>query len=240
MSHNLSVIVPFYNESETARFVLDELKSVLPDAEIIVVDDGSRDDTWTIIQSVTGIRAHRFTENRGQSAAMYAGLRLATRDFCGLMDGDGQNDPADFPSLLKLAQPNTLICGYRAQRKDTGSRRIASKIANWIRRRFIHDGVRDTGCSLKVFPREAVDHLVAFNGMHRYIPAMMKQAGMNIEETPVNHRGRYAGNSKYTNFERALRGLYDLVGVSWLLKRKVRFDVAPSIASTDAPTENAR
>ena len=114
----------------------------------------------------------------------------------------------------------------RAQRKDTASRRWASKFANAIRRLFVKDGLRDTGCSLKAFRREAVDHLVPFNGMHRFLAAQFLKGGLKIVETPVNHRGRLAGDSKYTNFNRAIRGVYDLFGVKWLLNRKVPFDIS--------------
>lgn len=227
MIENVSIILPFYNEEEACKGVLEEIVTLHPQAEIIAVNDGSSDKTWEIITSIKGVTGLNMPENRGQSAAMYAGLKNASRDICVLMDGDGQNDPADIPEVVaKLADENIdVVCGYRAERKDTASRRYASKIANAIRRSFIKDGVRDTGCSLKAFRKEAVDHLVPFNGMHRYIPALMLQAGMKIDQVPVNHRERSAGASKYTNWDRALRGIYDLIGVSWLLKRKVLFNI---------------
>ncbi|RPG82950.1 MAG: glycosyltransferase [Coraliomargarita sp. TMED73] len=221
-----SIIIPFYNESESVVSVLREVVSTNPKAEVIAVDDGSRDQTFALIQTVEGVRAYTFAQNRGQSAAMYAGMRMATRDVCVMMDGDGQNDPADIPRLRAELKGNIgMVCGYRANRKDKVSRRWASRIANKIRVAIIDDGLRDTGCSLKCFHRSAVDYLVPFNGMHRYMAALMKQAGVHIVEIPVNHRERHAGTSKYTNWERALRGIYDLFGVSWLLRRKVAFDV---------------
>ncbi|ADE54743.1 glycosyltransferase family 2 protein [Coraliomargarita akajimensis] len=221
-----SIIIPFYNESETVVTVLREVLETNPGAEVVAVNDGSSDNTYELMQSVEGVTAYTFPENRGQSAAMYAGMRLATQPICVMMDGDGQNDPADIPKLrAELKGDIGMVCGYRAQRKDTASRRWASKIANKIRVAIIDDGLRDTGCSLKCFHREAVDHLVPFNGMHRYMAAMMKKAGLKISEIPVNHRERHAGTSKYTNWDRALRGIYDLFGVSWLLKRKVLFNV---------------
>jgi len=227
MIKDVSIVVPFYNEEEACRGVLEEIVELHPDAEIIAINDGSTDSTWDIISSIDGVTGLNMPCNRGQSAAMYAGLKNAQRPICVLMDGDGQNDPADIPLLIEKLNDESVdvVCGYRAERKDTASRRYASKIANKIRRSFIHDGVRDTGCSLKAFRTEAVDHLVPFNGMHRYIPALMLQAGMKISQVAVNHRERSAGESKYTNWERALRGIYDLIGVSWLLKRKVLFNI---------------
>jgi dolichol-phosphate mannosyltransferase len=114
-----------------------------------------------------------------------------------------------------------VACGYREKRRDIWRRRVASKISNAIRRSILNDGIRDTGCSLKAFRREHVDLLVPFNGLHRYLPAIFKHAGLRIAETPVNHRARTQGVSKYTNWNRALRGIYDLFGVRWLLNRKV-------------------
>lgn len=220
---DFSVIVPFFNESENVGEVLRELREALPQAEIIAVDDGSDDDTWAQIQSADGIVGMRFVKNQGQSAAVFHGLRAAMRPVVGMMDGDGQNDPANFQLLLaEFARGEAdVVCGYRANRRDTWSRRAASKFANAIRRAFLDDGVRDTGCSQKVFRREAVELLVPFRGLHRYLPALFKKAGLRIAEVPVNHRPRRAGISKYSNWRRALHGIYDLVGVGWLLKRKI-------------------
>lgn len=221
--NDFSVVVPFYNESENVADVLKEVRSVLPDAEIIAVDDGSSDDTWEQILKMDGIRGLRFVKNQGQSAAIYHGLRSAIKPIVGLMDGDGQNDPANFKLLLAEFQKGQadVVCGYRANRKDTASRRWASKFANAIRRTFLDDGVRDTGCSQKVFRKEAVELLVPFRGMHRYLPAIFKQAGLKLAEAPVHHRPRSAGVSKYSNWTRAMHGIYDLIGVGWLLNRKI-------------------
>jgi len=218
-----SVVVPFYNEGENVTPVLEELRAALPLAEIVAVDDGSQDSTWTAICRFERIRALRLVRNQGQSAAILAGLRAASGPLVGLMDGDGQNDPANFKRLLAEFTHGTadVVCGYRANRRDTWDRRVASRIANAIRRAFLNDGVRDTGCSQKVFRRDAVELLVPFRGVHRYLPAIFRQAGLTIVEVPVIHRQRRAGASKYTNWKRALHGVYDLVGVGWLLKRKI-------------------
>lgn len=218
-----SVIVPFFNEGDNVNYVLTELRQVLPEAEIVAIDDGSSDDTWAYIRSFANIRGLRFRVNQGQSAAVFHGLKAATQPVVGLMDGDGQNDPANFLLLLAEFSKNKsdVVCGYRGHRRDTWSRRVASKLANRIRRFFLNDGVRDTGCSQKVFRREATELLVPFRGLHRYLPAIFRQAGLRIDEVLVQHRSRRAGTSKYTNWARAWVGMYDLVGVSWLLKRKI-------------------
>ena len=218
-----SVVVPFYNEGELVAEVLGELRQQLPGAEIVAVDDGSSDDTWARILDAAGVRGLRFTRNQGQSAAIYHGLRAATQPVVGIMDGDGQNDPAGFlPLLAEFRKGNAdVVCGYRRQRHDSWRRRVASRIANAIRRFFLDDGASDTGCSQKVFRREAVELLVPFRGMHRYLPAIFRHAGLRIVEIPVNHRPRRRGQSKYSNWTRAMHGIYDLVGVAWLLNRKI-------------------
>jgi dolichol-phosphate mannosyltransferase len=219
----LSVVVPFFNEAENVAAVLGELREALPRAELIAVDDGSQDATWARILEVPDIRGLRLRKNLGQSAAIYHGLRLATRPLVGLIDGDGQNDPASFHTLLKewgRGQAD-VICGFRAPRQDRWNRRMASRIANALRRRILNDGVRDTGCAQKIFRREAVELLVPFRGLHRYLPALFQQAGLRLTEVPVNHRPRRAGISKYNNWSRAWQGVYDLLGVGWLLRRKL-------------------
>jgi dolichol-phosphate mannosyltransferase len=224
MSHaTRSIIIPFYNEEACARFVLDEVRACQPNAEIIAVDDGSRDGTWTVICGTASVNGLRLTQNRGQSAAMYVGMRAASGEYIVLMDGDGQNDPADIERLIDRLQQGSLdvVCGQRVKRLDTWSRRRASQVANAIRRSVLNDGISDTGCSLKVFRREHVELLVPFNGLHRYLPAIFKHANLRIAEMPVNHRARTQGVSKYTNWNRAWRGIYDLFGVRWLLNRKV-------------------
>jgi dolichol-phosphate mannosyltransferase len=233
----VSVIVPFYNEEECAEFVLRELVACQPGAQIIAVDDGSKDRTWKILRSVPGVTPLRLTQNRGQSGALYAGLRYASGDILVMLDGDGQNDPADIAKLVELLRSGScdVAVGRRAQRRDTWSRRAASRIANRVRRFFLHDGISDTGCSLKAIHRDHVDLLVPFNGLHRFLPAIFTHAGLAIAEIDVNHRERKAGTSKYTNLDRAIRGLYDLVGVCWLLKRKL---VLPALeeGTTTPPT----
>ncbi|MFK5924195.1 MAG: glycosyltransferase family 2 protein [Verrucomicrobiota bacterium] len=225
----VSVIVPFYNEEECVESVLAEIIECQPHAEIIAIDDGSSDSTWDKILSFKKSANHfspiRLTQNRGQSAAVYAGLRAAVGDITVLMDGDGQNDPADIDQLVaELSSSDAdVVCGRRAKRQDTWSRRTASKIANSIRRMVVHDGISDTGCSLKAFPKDCVELLVPFNGMHRFLPAVFTHAGLKLIEVDVNHRARTAGDSKYTNWDRALRGIYDLFGIRWLLNRKIIF-----------------
>ena len=194
--------------------------------EVILVDDCSTDATLANIPQAPGIRVLEFAENRGQSSAMHAGIMAATAPVIALLDGDLQNDPADIPAMLaKLAEGYDLVCGYRAKRKDTPFKRLQSRIANFVRSRFTGDGVRDTGCTLKVLRTPCRDSLILFRGMHRFIPALIKGGGFRITEMPVNHRPRVSGVSKYGFGNRALRATTDMFGVKWLLSRQCRYQI---------------
>lgn len=217
----LSVVIPFYNEQDNVASVLAELRRSQPQAEIIAVDDGSSDETWLKIESIEGVTGLRLHSNRGQSAAMLAGLSHASRDICATMDGDGQNDPADIDKMLQQLANADAVFGIRATRKDSWDRKLASKVANRVRRLFVKDGITDTGCSLKLFRKDMADCLPPFNGVHRFMGAFFVSAGYTIAQVPVNHRPRGGGTSKYGNLDRALRGIRDLIGVSWYINRRV-------------------
>ena len=153
-----------------------------------------------------------------------AGLKNARGATAVLIDGDLQNDPADIPKLLaEIERGADLVCGYRAQRKDTFVKRVSSRVANFVRSRFTKDGVRDTGCTLKAMRRECISALIPFKGMHRFIPALVKGAGYRLVEIPVNHRARKFGQSKYGLGNRALRATIDMFGVRWLLSRQLNY-----------------
>jgi dolichol-phosphate mannosyltransferase len=224
----VSVVVPLFNEEENVPILQGELTAALTgtDYEIIFVDDGSVDGTAVRVALDPRVRVLRFERNAGQSAAMYQGLQNARGAVAVLIDGDLQNDPADIPKLLaEIERGADLVCGYRAERKDTVVKRITSRVANFVRSRFTRDGVRDTGCTLKAMRRECVGALVPFKGMHRFIPALVKGAGYRLVEVPVNHRPRQFGESKYGLGNRALRATIDMFGVRWLLSRRLNYKV---------------
>ena len=227
MSADLSLVIPFYNEEENVAAVIAEARHAVPGAEIIAVDDGSRDRTPALLKAEKDIRVIHFPKNLGQGPALYAGLLACTRPFAGMMDGDGQNDPTDLPALLDLIRTERadFACGIRTPRRDSWQKRVASKIANAIRRSVLLDGAHDTGCSLKVMKREDIRFLVPFKGMHRYLPALLGAAGLKLGEKPVRHRARRAGVSKYTIAGRAWVGIQDLIGVAWLLRRRISWPV---------------
>ena len=220
-SENISIIIPFYNEELNVESVLKETRLTNPDAEIIAVNDGSRDTTESLIKQFPDVRLISFPRNLGQSAALYAGLINASHSLCILMDGDGQNDPSDIPMLVRESQNYNIVCGYRRQRKDSWQVRMASKIANKTRKFFTGDTVRDAGCTLKVIRKEYIRFLIPFNEMQCYMIAMLEHAGLSLGQFPVNHRARRFGSSNYTILRRAWRGIWDLIGVSWLLRRQI-------------------
>ncbi|MEM0896473.1 MAG: glycosyltransferase family 2 protein [Verrucomicrobiota bacterium] len=223
---HLSVVVPLYNEEENVGPLQEELREVLSDYdhELLLVDDGSTDATVERIEENDRVRVLKLRENAGQSAAMYAGIMAAVGEVIVLMDGDLQNDPNDMPKLLaEIENGFDLVCGYRANRKDTKWKKFQSRIANGVRSRFIGDGVRDTGCSLKAMKRECRDGLIPFKGMHRFIPALIKGVGYSVTEVPVNHRARKHGESKYGGgLGRTIPATRDMFGVRWLNSRRIR------------------
>jgi dolichol-phosphate mannosyltransferase len=224
----LSVVVPLYNEQDNVVELQKEIASALAgiEHELILVDDCSADETLARIQRNTNVRVIEFAKNTGQSAAMYAGIMAAKGDMIALLDGDLQNDPADILKLVELISNGAdLVCGFRAKRKDSAFKRIQSRIANAVRSRFTRDGVRDTGCTLKVMRRECREALVPFYGMHRFIPALIKGMGYKVTEMSVNHRPRVAGVSKYGFGNRAWKATCDMFAVRWLLSRQVQIRI---------------
>jgi len=227
----VSVVVPVFNEEENVSILQPELRAALSglDYEIVFVDDGSTDRSAEKIETASNIRILRFERNTGQSAALYAGICAARGETIVMIDGDLQNDPADIPRLLEqISRGADLVCGYRAKRKDTLTKRMTSRIANFVRSRFTKDHVRDTGCTLKAMRRECADALVPFKGMHRFIPALIRGAGYRLVEIPVNHRPRRFGQTKYGFGSRALRATVDMFGVRWLLSRRFNYKIRDS------------
>ena len=224
----VSIVVPVFNEEENMSILQSELRAALAavDHEIIFVDDGSTDRSAEKIERAPNVRVLRFEKNTGQSAALYAGIKAARGQTIVMIDSDLQNDPADIPRLLtEISRGADLVCGYRAKRKDTFTKRLTSRIANFVRSRFTKDYVRDTGCTLKAMRRECANALVSFKGMHRFIPALVRGAGYQLVEIPVNHRPRRFGQTKYGFGSRAWRATMDMFGVRWLLSRRLNYKV---------------
>ncbi len=229
-----SVVLPVYNEQDNLQILFGELREAAKATgrpwEAVFVDDCSTDRSLEIIRELAEahdeVRYVAFAENRGQSAAFCAGFDAVDSNIVVTIDADLQNDPADIPKMLDLfGNDCEMVIGWRAERKDTFVKRISSKLANAIRDAIVDDGVHDTGCSLKVMRTDLLLKLPRFKNMHRYFPILMKMQGARIKEVAVNHRERNAGVSKYGTLDRALAGVYDLVGVAWLLKRHIDYSV---------------
>lgn len=230
-SQQLAVVIPMFNEEDNVAQLLQEVCSALehhPDFEIIVVNDGSTDATLDKLQAlckkIPQLRVVNHDGNFGQSIGLVSGIKAATKPWIATLDGDGQNDPADIPKLIQAAEANgahakLLLAGHRVNRKDTHWKKFGSKFANSIRQWFLKDNCPDTGCGIKLFPREAFLSLPHFNHMHRYLPALFKCMGGDIINIPVNHRPRTLGQSKYGNWGRLKVGIVDLFGVAWLIRR---------------------
>ena len=233
----LSILLPAYNEEACIASIVRETACVLHGLgrpfEILVVDDGSTDATPArlkeLAQEIPELRVLRLAANSGQSAALGAAFRAARGGIFVTLDADGQNDPADIPKLLAArdaAAPQVkLFAGWRVDRQDSGSKRWASRWANRIRTRMLRDDTPDTGCGIKLFERAVFLELPYFDHMHRYLPALVQRAGWQSTSVPVAHRPRTAGVSKYNNLGRALVGIRDLLGVSWLIARSRRTTV---------------
>lgn len=227
MSHMVSVVVPVYNEELNVAALHEEILGVCRREgytfEIIFVDDGSSDDTVDVLRTLSPVKVISLRRNFGQTAAMDAGIKAARYDLVVTMDGDRQNDPNDIPKLIDHLYANKLdvVSGWRKDRKDPFAKNFVSRGANLLRKFLINDGIHDSGCSLKVYRRDAFVGLTLYGEMHRFIPAILKIKGYRVGEAVVNHRARTAGETKY-NYRRTLKGLIDMTSVWFWNKYAVR------------------
>ena len=242
----ISVVVPMRDEAGNVPHVVPRIAAALRDVphEILAVDDGSADGTAAALArlgpEVPQLRVLRHARPAGQSAAIRTGVRAARGWVIATLDGDGQNPPEELPRLaapfLKAASPALgLVAGQRVGRRDTLSKRLASRAANAIRSRVLGDGTRDTGCGLKAFRRDAFLALPYFDHMHRYLPALFARDGWEVRLVDVSHAARIAGRSNYGNLGRALVSVWDLIGVAWLLRRARPVEVLPEGAPLEVP-----
>ncbi|MEL7029069.1 MAG: glycosyltransferase family 2 protein [Pseudomonadota bacterium] len=229
---DISVVAPVFNEAENVGPLIAEIEAALAEQggyEVLIVDDCSTDATSDALAREKAarprLRVLRHEANAGQSRALRTGVLAARGRIIVTLDGDGQNDPADIPRLLaQLTRPDApsdlaMVAGQRIGRQDRAAKRWASKAANAVRIRMLGDGARDSGCGLKAFRRSAFLRAPYFDHLHRYLPAMMIREGFRVEYCDVRHRPRRFGVSKYTNWQRALVAVRDLLGVLWLTAR---------------------
>src|SRR3989344_3010121 len=223
---DISIVIPVYNEAENVEILHRKLVDVLSKTkkkwEIIFVDDGSRDGTFSKLKKLKTVKVVRHRTNFGQTAAMVSGIKESKGRVIVMMDGDLQNDPEDIPKLLyKMGEGYDVVSGWRANRKDSFSKRYFSKAANLLRGFLVKDPIHDSGCSLKAYKRECFDDLDLYGEMHRYIPALLRWKGFKIGEVKVHHYKRKFGKTKY-GFNRVLKGFLDLINVWFWRKYSTR------------------
>jgi glycosyltransferase involved in cell wall biosynthesis len=235
MTPDLSVVFPLFNEEENIPILLDEIAGALRGTswsyEMVAVDDGSVDRSLQVLRDSRAkhpnLRVLTFEKNSGQTAALDAGWRAARGRSIVSLDADLQNDPADIPKMMRKLEESgaDMVIGVRVNRQDTWARKVQSRIGNGVRNWITRDQITDTGCSLKLVRREAVERVRLFSGMHRFLPTLVRMQGYRVVEMPVNHRPRKFGVSKYGAMNRAMRGLTDCFAVRWMGKRMLNYKV---------------
>jgi len=241
---DVSIVVPVRNEAENIGPLIAEIAAALDGRwkyEIMYVNDGSTDASGERIAAIMkqreNLRQIRHATSSGQSAAVRSGVRAARGAIVATLDGDGQNNPAFLPDLISAIEKGGervgLVAGQRVGRKDTGFKKIQSRIANGVRNGILRDGTRDTGCGLKAFRREVFLMMPYFDGLHRFLPALVRREGYDIAYVEVTDRPRRSGVSNYGFFDRLWIGIMDLAGVWWLIRRKKPTPVATEVMSND-------
>lgn len=226
----LSVVVPVFNERDNVKPLIDEIVAALrgrQDFEIVYVDDCSKDDSLAVLRdlrpAVPELRIIKHISQSGQSTAVRNGVKAARGTWIATLDGDGQNDPADLPHMLDEARRLGVDCvtGVRAKRQDNFIRKLSSRVGNGFRNWATGDRVSDSGCGVRVVRAACVRELPVFNGLHRFMPTLLRTKGYSVAERPVNHRPRLRGVSKYGVHNRLWRGIRDCFGVRWFAARAV-------------------
>jgi dolichol-phosphate mannosyltransferase len=231
---DLSVVAPAHNEQDNLPRLLEEIAAALARLEhrweVIITDDASTDGTAALLKDLRRkypqLRVLSMRQRSGQTAAVDAGLRHARGVFVATLDADLQNDPADIPRMLDVLQSQEcdFVNGWRANRRDPWIRLVSTRVANRVRNWLTHEQIHDSACGLKVFRRECIDRLKLFNGMHRFLPTLVKMEGYRVVEVPVNHRPRTAGKAKYGVLNRVFKALRDAFAVRWMQQRTIRYE----------------
>lgn len=232
----LSVVVPVFNEVDSLRPLIEQVKESLDEGlncpwELVLVDDFSNDGSGDLMDQLgeerPEIRVLHLAGKSGQSAALEAGFQNCHGDVIALLDADLQTHPGDLPMMIEIMETQGVdaVIGIRAERHDTAWKKFSSRFANGIRNWLTHEDISDTGCPIKVFRREAILSICLFDGAHRFVPTLLKMKGKTVYQVPVRHISRQWGASKYGTLDRAFRGLYDALGVRWAQKRCLNWEI---------------
>ncbi len=227
---DISVVIPVFNEEDNLEALLKELVPCLDKQnmryEVICVNDKSTDNSLAILQKLKEkypfLRVITHSINCGESAAEATGFKVARGEMILTMDADLQNDPADIPLFIEaLTDEIDVVCGIRRKREDSVIKRISSKVANKFRNFITGDNISDAGCTYRLIRKRALIELFVFNGMHRFLPTILKWQGFRIKEIYINHRPRVAGKSKYGVGNRMWRGILDCLAMRWYKARRL-------------------
>lgn len=238
----LTVIVPIFNEEESIARLVQAFQSFFDSStlnpQVLLVNDGSTDGSLDQIKAICEDheRFHfiSFEQNSGLSAAILAGFDHAKTDFVGYIDADLQTKPIDFLKFEPYLATHDLVLGHRVGRKDSLVKKLTSRFANWFRDSMLHDGVKDSGCPLKIIKKEYAVTLPHFSGMHRFIPALVQMRGGKVKELPITHYSRESGKSKFNFLNRSIGPIVDTFGVRWLMKRKITYKIQSSDRASES------
>lgn len=235
---DISVIIPAYNEGSSVKILFDKLKEVLDrqerDYEIIFVDDGSTDNTYKVLSTIKDscLKIIRFERNHGLTAALDIGFKCATGKILITMDADLQNDPEDITEFLLAIKKYDAVCGWRIHRKDPFLKVVTSKFANFVRNKLSGENIRDSACTFRIYRKEALDKVKLYEGMHRFLPTLLKIEGAKVGELEIKHHPRKYGKSKFGLMNRLWVPFIDLLAVIWLKRRKLNYQFQKSFEKT--------
>ena len=240
ISPEISLVIPCYNEEGNLRALADTITSALDPLgipyEVVITDDASTDNSWTLLKEIAAAdpRFHiqRFNFNFGESAASWAGMKMARGRYIITLDADLQNDPRDVPKFLQALNQYDCVCGTRVATRGQGDnfvRIVSSHIANWVRNKLSSENISDAGCTYRAFRRECLASIKFFKGAHRFLPTLIKMEGFSVTEIPVTNNPRFAGQSHYGVWNRLFKSFYDLLAVRWMKKRMIRYEIVEKL-----------
>jgi len=240
ISPEISLVIPCYNEEGNLRALADTITSALDPLgipyEVVITDDASTDNSWTLLKEIAAAdpRFHiqRFNFNCGESAASWAGMKMARGRYIITLDADLQNDPRDVPKFLQALNQYDCVCGTRVATRGQGDnfvRIVSSHIANWVRNKLSSENISDAGCTYRAFRRECLASIKFFKGAHRFLPTLIKMEGFSVTEIPVTNNPRFAGQSHYGVWNRLFKSFYDLLAVRWMKKRMIRYEIVEKL-----------